>query len=646
MGNNQLWIRFLKETLIVFLCLYSITSSGQTKTISLKKNQILVVSDSLVIAKNDTTVLLPKETEYQVYDNKYILSDGFYDSVYSVAQRSRITKELYHLLITNRPPDNSLSEDPVRSESFFEGFEGKTIASINYVPVELFGGSVNDTTLKSQSTIGKLSNKLHNNTTKEVIFKHLLFKVGDQVNAYKMADTERIIRSLTYIEDAKIILRINPKDLSTVEATVVVKDRFPWAVDASVNSNDALRLGFTNQNILGTGNEFGVAYLRNDEELPINGFDAHFTMRNIENTFIDGTVFGSNNYLGKSKGITFKRDFISPEIKYYGEATIEHVQPIADLEFADSIYETDFKIDRKSYDLWAARSFFLGQRKNISPALRIQHDNFSERPPVAADSNDIYHDHHFLIGALSYSKINYLKTKNVLSFNITEDVPVGFIYSVLFGKDWTEFGERDYRGFRTIYATYNKTAGYFLLNLESGYYEMDGRKNNRVTQLDGRHFTPLIDLGAAYSRFFTRFHYFDGDDLSIPLSQSLDGENRIRNIEGRQISGNKLFTLTTEYVVFQPWYFYGFRFATYAHLGVGHVSESRNFNPYSNTYYTMGGGVRIRNESLVFNTFEFRVSLVPNTPTEGQLFYFKVSLSTPQFFKSPNIAKPTVVGFD
>lgn len=646
MGNNQLWIRFLKGTLIAFLCLYSITSSGQTKTISLKKNQILVVSDSLVIARSDTTIMLPKDAEYQVYDNKYILSDGFYDSVYSVAQKSKVTKELYNLLITNRPPDNTLSKDPVRSEAFFEGFEGKTIASIKYIPVELFGGSVNDTTLKSQSSIGKLSNKLHNNTTREVVFKHLLFEVGDQVSAYKMADTERIIRSLSYIEDARIILKLNPKDLNSVEATIVVKDRFPWSVDASIDSNDALRLGFTNQNILGSGNEFGVGYLRHGEELPMHGFDAHYTMRNIENTFIDGTVFGSNNYLGKSKGLTFKRDFISPEIKYYGEATIEHVEPIKDLIFADSVYETDFQINRKSYDLWAARSFFIGRRKNISPALRLQHDNFSERPTVALDSNTIYQDHHFLIGGLSYSKINYLKTRNILSFNITEDVPVGFIYSILYGRDWTEFGERDYRGIRTIYATYTKKAGYFLLNLESGYFSMDGRKTNQVIQFDGRHFTPLIDLGAAYSRFFTRFHYFDGDDLSIPLAQTLAGENRIRNIEGRQITGNKILTLTTEYVVFQPWYFYGFRFATYAHLGVGHVSESRNFNPYDKTYYTMGGGVRVRNESLVFNTFEFRVSMLPNTPTEGQFFYFKVSLSAPQFFKSPNIGKPSVVGLD
>ncbi|WP_370087105.1 hypothetical protein [Ekhidna sp.] len=622
-------------------------SWGQTESVTVKRNQVLIIADSLYIPKKDTILFIDKGTEYQIYDNKYILSEGFYDSIYSVAKKSKVTKELFNLLITNKPPEDPFkNKEPVKSEDFFIGYQGKTISSINYASVDLFGGSVSDTTLKATSNIGRITNELHKNTSKEVVFKHLLFNVGDQVDPFRLADTERIIRSLPYIEDARIMLSIDPDDLSAVQATIVVKDRFPWTVDLSIDENDAFRFGFTNQNILGTGNEFGVGYLYHSEEIPAHGYDAHYTVRNIENTFIDGTVFLSDNYRGKSKGITFRRDFLSPNIKYFGEATFEHVEPIADLVFADSLYEQDFRIDRKSYDVWAGRSFLLGDRKSINMALRLQHDNFDARPAVQADSNTIYHNHHFLVGGLSYSKINFLKTRNILSFNITEDVPVGFIYGILIGKDLTEFGERNYRGFQTSYSVYRKPYGYFLVNLESGYFTMDNKRSNQVFQIDGRHFTPLFDLGAAYSRVFTRFHYFNGDQLSIPLSQSLAGENRIRSIDGYQISGNRLITLTSEYVVFQPWYFYGFRFATYADLGIGNVSESRTINPYNKTYFTAGCGVRIRNESLVFNTFEFRVSAFPNAPIDGQKFYFKVSLSAPQFFQSPNVRKPTIVGLD
>ncbi len=612
----------------------------------IRKGQILVIADSVIVPQKDTIAVIPSKVEHQVFDDKYVLSEGFYDSVYSVAQRNKVTKELYNLLIVNRPPSNSFSsKEPVKSEAFFQAYQGKAIRSIEYVSVDLFGGSVNDTTLKAQSSIGKLSNKLHRHTKDEVIAKHLLFSIGDDVDPFEMADTERIIRSLPYIEDARIVLNIDSQNPNHVHATVVSKDRFPWSIDLS-SEDGAIRAGFTNQNILGTGNEFGIGYLYNKEEIPSNGYDAHYTIRNIKDSFIDGTVFLSNNYLGKSKGINLRRDFISPSLKYYGEATLEHVQPIMELEFADSLYERDFNVERLSYDIWAAHLFPLGRRKNISAAFRLDHDNFSERPAVQADSNIIFLNHHFLVGALSFSKINFLKTRNILSFNITEDVPIGFIYSLFIGNNYTEFGSYPYRGFEAIYSTYNSRFGYFLFDLQSGYLSIDDRRFNRVVQFDGRHFTPLIDLGNAYSRVFTRFHFFNGNQLSIPLSQSLAEGNRIPSIAGNQIQGNRLLSLTSEYVVFQPWYFYGFRFATYGHAGMGHVSESRNPDPFSRTYFTFGGGVRIRNESLVFNTFEFRASFFPNAPVDGQLFYFKVSISAPRFFESPNITKPKIIGLD
>ncbi|MEP2467773.1 hypothetical protein [Ekhidna sp.] len=638
----------LRVVLLLLLFGFSVESvKAQYESVKVRKNQVLVIADSLFVPKKDTTLLLPTHTKYQVYDNKYILSDGFYDSIYSVAKKNRVTRELFNLLIIeNTPEDPFQNKEPVKSEDFFMAYRGKTISAINYVSVDLFGGSVNDTTLKAKSGIGKLSNELHKNTSEDVISKHLLFKTGDDVDPFKLADTERIIRSLPYIEDARIVLEIDSENLRAVTATVVVKDRFPWSIDLSLDDNDAFRTGFTNQNILGTGNEFGVGYLYNGKEQPKHGYDAYYTVRNIKNSFVDGTVYVSDNYEGKSKGISFKRNFLSPNIKYFGEATFEHVEPITDLVFADSLYEKDFMVERKSYDVWAGRSFLVGDRKSINATLRLDHDNFNMRPPVQADSNITYQNHHFLVGALSYSKINFLKTKNILSFNITEDVPIGFIYSVIFGKDFTEFGKRNYRGFRGSFSTYNNRYGYFLFNLESGYFTMHDQRTNQVVQIDGRHFTPLFDLGGAYSRIFTRFHYFNGNRLSIPLSQSLAAENRIKSIEGIQIRGNRLVTLTTEYVVFQPWYFYGFRFATYGHIGFGNVQESRISDPFNNTYFTAGGGVRIRNESLVFSTFEFRISAFPNAPVEGQLFYFKISLSAPQFFQSPIVRKPKIVGLD
>ena len=640
-------MHFFRTVLTVYLIAFAASSYAQSDTVALMHDQILVISDSLFIPKNDTIFIIERGTRYRIVNNKYALSTGFYDSVYQKARKNRFTRELFDLLIVSQPQQNTFtSDDPIRSESFFEGFEGKTITSIRYTSVDLFGGSVNDTTLKARSSIGKLSNDLHQSTEEQVIMKHLLFEKGDPVNSFLLADSERIIRSLKYIEDVKIVLSVDPEDMQSVKANIIVKDRFPWSADFTTDEQGAYRIGFVNRNILGTGNEFGVGFLHSREELPKNGYDAQYTIRNIKDSFIDGTEYTSNNYTGKSNGIVFKRDFLTPNIKYFGEARFELVQPISDLIFADSIYEVDFRLDRKSYDLWAGRAFLIGDRRTVNAAVRLQHDNFSRRPQVSLDSNTIYHDHHLLIGAISYSKLNFLKTRNVQAFNITEDIPIGFNYSILLGRDWTEFGPKVYRGIQANYAGYNNQWGYLLLNLEAGYFSRQTIRVNQVFQLDARHFTKLLEVGQAYARFFTRIHYFNGDNLSIPQSQSLAFENRLRNIEGLQIEGNRIATLTTEYVVFQPWYFYGFRFSTYGNLGIGNALETRNENPYNKTYYSLGGGIRIRNESLVINTFDFGISLFPNAPIAGRTFYFKLNLGTPQFFQGPQLRKPRVVGLN
>lgn len=637
----------LRAIVLILLMTASVDAYCQkTIALKLKKNEILFLADSVIAPKNDTTVYIPRNMEYQIYDNKYVLSDTFYDSVYKAASKRRVTKELYRLLINEQARKSAQTEtEPVESEDFFEDYKGKTIGAIQFRSVPIIEGSIYDTTQQAVSTIGKTSNKLHKKTRRDVIMKHLLFDLGDELDPYELSDSERIIRSLAYIEDARIVVKpINGND-DEVTVVIISKDRFPWSFDMTIDENDAYIFGFTNQNVVGSGNEFRTAFFYHSTQLPSSGYDFSYTQRNIKETFIDGTASIANNYLGKDYQLSFKRDFLTPQIRYFGEASVEYAEPIEDLLFADSIYVQDFRSSRIAYDLWGARAFMVGERQNVAFALRLEHDNYAERPMVAIDSNELYQDHHFLLSALSYSKIKFLKSKNIVAFNITEDIPVGFLFSILYGKDWNEFSDRTYRGIKAAYSSYFDY-GYLFLNYEKGAYRRDDRRINEVTQVKIRHFTPLFNVRRAKARLYTRFFYYNGNDLSIPLAETLRGPNRIKNIDGLQIQGNKLYTFDSEYVVFQPWYFYGFRFATYGHLTMGRVKETRIENPFNRFYYNGGAGIRIRNESLVFNTFEFRFSLYPDPPTQGQQFFFKISLSPPSFFANTTLSKPTAVGFN
>ena len=75
-------------------------------------------------------------------------------------------------------------------------YTGKNIRNIRINNVG-FEGDVNDT-LKRNGGFGvKIGNALHKNTTIRVIENNLLFKAGEKLNPFLLADNERHLRDLS-----------------------------------------------------------------------------------------------------------------------------------------------------------------------------------------------------------------------------------------------------------------------------------------------------------------------------------------------------------------------------------------------------------------------------------------------------------------
>ncbi len=637
----------LKTYLFLFLSLSIHCSSlSQVDTVNVLRSEIVVFQDSVFIPDQDTVLLLPHGIAYQIKNNQYARSDIFYDSLRSKAYKSKVKKELYKLLVTQRPPQDVLiNRDPVKSESFFKAYEGKRIQLIKIVRVDMFSGSVADTTSGQTTSLEKVANKLHYGTRNHVIIKNLLFTTGDLVDPFQIADGERVIRSLPFIQDARIQLALDPKGLDTVDVYIIIKDRFPWSLSVDIGGLEKFKLGIANKNLLGTGNEIRLRYLHNEGETISKGYDVSYTWRNIHRSFIDFTAFIAKNYNLEGRGLLLKKDFVSPEIKYGGEATIEYTTRYRDLVFADSTYVQEASISKENYDLWVARSFQISKRRNLSLALRFFKDDFISRPLVRPDSNDLFHNRDAVLASISFTKLNYLKTKNILSFNITEDVPIGYIHSLVAGRDWAEFGDRYYLGWQSGFARHFDT-GYFAFNFEAGTFFSKNRTTNNVLEFRLGYMTPLLELGKSSVRSFFKLNYFLSNNLTIPISRSLKTNERIRNIDGRGLSGQTLLSGTLESALFLPWYFYGFRFAPYLFTDFGFVQESRIRQPFSNFFYGIGSGIRIRNESLVFDTFEIRAVFFPQVPEDGNRIGIAFSASRPILFDRLRVNKPKLVALD
>lgn len=114
--------------------------------------------------------------------------------------------------------------------------------------------------------VGRTANHLHASTREAVIRRVLLFAAGDPVRERRIYETERLLRALPFLKDARITPVVEPD--GTVVAHVMVKDAWTTQVNvafSSVGGQRSMSLGIDEKNFLGTGKS--VAYdLSKDHE--------------------------------------------------------------------------------------------------------------------------------------------------------------------------------------------------------------------------------------------------------------------------------------------------------------------------------------------------------------------------------------------
>jgi len=617
-------------------------------TVRVKIDQVLVLSDTIYVPLQDTLFVLADTVEYEIKDNPYFKSEIFYDSLKQKAKRNRITRELYKMLVRPPAPEVYESDQVVNSEQYFKPYVGKTIRSIKVFHVPLLDGNVWDTTQLDRTRLGELLDHVSTSTQASLVRKSVLFEEGASVDAFQLADSERILRSLDFIEDARIYLLTIPEDVSMVAVTIVIKDRLPWGASANYGSLSRFDLYLTNRNILGTGNQIRGGWVYNQQEQPNHGYNIEFTSRYIGNTFTQVGFELANNWRGRKRIGRVTKEFISPEIKYGGEIIIGEEARRVQLAFLDSLH--DHWVDYQFQDVWVGRAFALAgenNRRTIRVGLRYLHQNFMERPEVKLDSNDRYHNRQFWLSSVSYQKINFMKTRYILSYGITEDVPVGYSFGLQYGHDYAEFEDRNYWGGNLELAQYYPSLGYVLVASEVGGFWNGQQFKNAIAKLRLGYFSPLIRMGKTRLRNFANLEYAVTWRLAVPESLFLG--NFIEGVNGLRAFGNNFMSLHLESVWFNPWYFYGFKFAPLATFDFGFLKEdrgSREGKNYRHTVVGVGGGFRVRNESLVFRTIEVKATYFPNTLPGNDPWSLEVSLSLPLLFQEVSPFKPQIVGLD
>lgn len=576
-----------------------------------------------------------------------------YKDIQTYSKRSKFTKLMYRLIFKPIPTTkrrNRNSSVAKRRTKPYAAFEGKTIRRINIVTLDPFGFSVNDTTDTPQYIVYKIGNKAHIKTKRIAIRNLLLISKNDIFDSLLVRESERLIRKQSYIHEVTINAKLTSSKSDSVDLYIRVSDIWSIIPDGSISTSSA-RLNLTDKNFLGTGHEFENAYTQNYSGGK-NSFKTNYYIPNIKNTYINTTLHyeidGNKNY---ARSLTIDRPFFSPMARWAAGVYFAH-------QFSnDSIYTSNSlfilqKLKYNTQDYWVGNAFqlFRGNAENdratnFISTIRFLRIRYVERPADTLDLDHIYSNENLYLASIGISTRKYIQDHYIFKHGVTEDVPIGKVYSLTAGYQQKDNINRLYLGARVSFGDYY-SFGYLSTNCEYGTFYRASQAEQGVVSASVIYFSKLIEFGKWKFRQFAKpevtigTNRFITDSLTLKDGYGLDGFN------SSALSGPSKFVVTLQTQSYAPWNFFGFRLAPYFSYSLGMLSNATTGFRKSKVYSRIGLGVLIKNENLIFSTFQLSISFYPIIPGIGPDVFKPNSFKTSDFgFRDFEIEKPRTVQY-
>ncbi len=547
-----------------------------------------------------------------------------------------------------------------KNEEAFNQFEGFFIRNIVIERIP-FGVSIGDTSKRLMNSLTTLANSLHHITKTDVVRKNLFFKKGDSLIPYLMADNERYLRQLLYLQDAEFFVARTAPGSDSVDVFVEIKDVF--SLGGAINSLGIKQtsLDIREDNFEGSGNAAVLYTLFDNTRNNKFAFGGEYNNRNMGGTFMDTKIGYQSFYpsiTGRKEENNYYINLVKPLVNRYMSWTYEFdasYHATRNFYNTDSVYFSDVRYHYYHIDAWAgynidAKDFTTAEetkklRKLIG--LRYINQKFLKVPGKYQNLYDWkYPTISGVLGTLTFYRQNFYKTKYIYGFGRNEDIPEGLLLSITSGYTQRQKVKRPFIGFDFESYHFNKRENYFSYKIAAeGYlYHKSVEDLNFLGSIF--YFDHLKSIGTKWKqRFF--LNYDLAQQVNIVFNQPLFANSQFgmpeygnEVVNNERVGGTLRSTVKAESEFFSPWSVVAFHFAPFV------FSNVSVFSPYiykTKILSSIGGGIRTRNESFVFGTIELRGYYFPQ-----KNFYnksFRLSISTNVIFKYNNqlVKKPDFI---
>jgi len=548
-------------------------------------------------------------------------------------------------------------EPPEKLENQFLKYKGKIIRSVSVISLG-FECSIYDTCEITNNFGIRMANAFHKNTRERIMRNNLFFTEGAHLSPYLVADNERYIRTLPYIQDARIVVDYAESSKDSVDVVVLSKDIFSLGAKIKIATRTRGRLEIQEENLGGSATRVFVSGLYDEERAPRKAYNAEITTRNIAGSFIDWTVgynsFGESFSAGKRDETSLysriEKPLVTPYVPSTGSLEAGFYQTSnAYFTDRDSLYKSDFRYKYYNFDGWLGYSLDSKRRiyanKEIKlhkfVAIRGMYQHFIDVPAKSKDTFDYrYTNTTGVLGSINIFKQSFYKTNFIYGFGRNEDVPEGFSLSITGG-----YGVRQNQGYVQKQKIRSPYAGldFGLSNFRSrgsyrnitfrigGFFYRNGYQDMNIL-LNVEHFSRLKKIN---SKWFHRTFLNTGVAAQInPVFTSplfINSYYGLPYFNPKDISSDFRTTVKVETVYYNTSKVLGFRLAPFAFTDIVMLKPSNELLHKSDIFGSVGGGVRARNENLVFGTIELKGYWFPRT--NGDMRSWKIDLSTNIRFK-------------
>jgi len=556
----------------------------------------------------------------------------FFDSLKIKASRNQLTKRLYSFVIVRRDTIYKKQFTGTSDANYIQ-YSGKKIRKIVVQRLNVFGADINNPASADPNKIENILNKTHVSTNESIIRKNLLFSEGDMITPLTLSDNERILRQLPYIDDARIIVL----PVSDDEADIVVYTKDVYSLGGSYTYH-GLKKGSVSvfeKNIFGMGQEFGLD-MPFDNTLPESpGFGVHYLANNISKSFINLNVYFLHGLGEKTYGFDLSRKLVSSKTKWAGGISVRMMYTSEDLDTLKIPAPLKYNLQ----DYWLSRSFLLN-KESVSRLIigaRYTNNNVFNHPVILPESFYNLQKYQLYLTSAALSIQKYTKTNLIYSYGRTEDIPYGALFNITAGREFNEFKQRTYIGGEASFARSSKALGYFYLYGGLSTYLNKNRTEQGVLSLGLNYFSNLITLGTARIRNFVYLQYTRGFGRYSNEYLKFFNNNGFTGFSNDSVNGTQRLAVSLESVLFSPVNFYGFRFAFFGFTEFSFLSGTTEMLGKGYALSSIGVGIRIRNDNLIFNTLQIRIGYFPNPPSYSTIS--PVNISGEQLLR-PNNFEP------